>query len=250
MQANYEQAIVAMQRYEGITNLNMKRKFGNLEIQKIDNMQIQDISFGYSGEKEIISGVSIELQGGKNIAFTGKSGAGKSTLAKLISNYYEIHSGKILINGTDINDYSEATLLSNILYVTGKAEIFSGTILENITLGRNVSIEKIKEIASKIGFDRVIKQFASGYNTFIGDKGYDLSMGEIQLLNIIRATVCNYEIVIFDEVTNGLDLELKERVCKYLLEYGNIKIFITHDNDLIEMCDNVYNIREGEIIRN
>lgn len=248
MQASYEQAKVAMQRYMGILNLNVKRQFGKLEIEKIDNMQIKKVSFGYIGEKQIISDVSMNLGAGKNIALTGESGAGKSTLAKLIANHYEIHKGQILINGVDVKQYSENALVSSILYVTAKADIFSGTILENITLGRNVDIEKIYEISLKIGFAEVINQFPSGYSTVIGDKGYSLSMGQMQLLNIIRATIHNYEIVIFDEITNGLDLKLKERVCKYLLEYGNIKIFITHDAELIKMCDEIYNIRKGEII--
>ena len=196
----------------------------------------------------IFKNVNIKIEANSNIALMGNSGSGKETIGKLIANYYGVKKGRILVNGIEIQQYTKESLTNQILYIPQKVELFSGTILENILLGRDIDEEKVFEISRRIGFDEIVNQFSKGYNTILGERGIMLSTGQMQMLNIIRATVQNYNIIIFDEVTNGLDFELKEKVCNYLFEYGNIKLFITHDYEFAKKCDDIYILKNQTIM--
>lgn len=196
----------------------------------------------------IFKNVNIKIEANSNIALMGNSGSGKETIGKLIANYYGVKKGRILVNGIEIQQYTKESLTNQILYIPQKVELFSGTILENILLGRDIDKEKVFKISRCIGFDEIVNQFSKGYNTMIGERGIMLSAGQMQMLNIIRATVQNYNIIIFDEVTNGLDFESKEKVCNYLFEYGNIKLFITHDYEFAKKCDDIYILKNQTIM--
>ena len=196
----------------------------------------------------IFKNVNIKIEANSNIALMGNSGSGKETIGKLIANYYGVKKGRILVNGIEIQQYTKESLTNQILYIPQKVELFSGTILENILLGRDIDKEKVFKISRCIGFDEIVNQFSKGYNTIIGERGIMLSAGQMQMLNIIRATVQNYNIIIFDEVTNGLDFELKEKVCNYLFGYGNMKLFITHDYEFAKKCDDIYILKNQTIM--
>lgn len=190
----------------------------------------------------------MNIKSKQNIALIGESGSGKTTIAKLIANYYEVNEGSIRINNEDIKKYTKESIRSQILYVPQQIEIFSGTIMDNILLGRKIEEKKVFEIAIKLGFDAVIDKLPMGYNTMIVEKGINLSLGQMQILNIIRATINDYQIIIFDEITNGLDFSLKEKVCNYLFHYGNIKIFITHDLEFAKKCDDFYLVKNKVLL--
>lgn len=189
---------------------------------------------------------SLHFQNDKSYAIIGKSGVGKTTLGKVICGYYDVDSGKILCNGQDINDYYNVS--SKVLFVKQDTVILSDTILNNILLGRDIPIEYVKRKAEKIGFTDIVNQLPDGYDTVIGENGRQLSLGQAQLLNILRATLESYELIVFDEVMNGLDAEYREKVKDYLFSYGNIKIFITHDLNFAKMCDYIGQLENGKCI--
>lgn len=237
-----EQGKVAQLRYEDIVNTRIKNNYDKKSIKSIDSIELKNISFSYGINKEVLKDINLKLEKNTNVAIIGKSGSGKSTLAKLIAKYYEPTNGEIYVNKEDFNIFK---IKDKILYSPQDIQIFSDTILNNIIMNRNNNIDDVNKIANKIGFNNVINEFNEGYNTRIGANGVKLSMGQAQLLNIIRSTLTDRELIIFDEVTNGIDLILKKNIKKYLLEYGNIKIFITHDLDLAMSCDKIHVIKKG-----
>lgn len=248
MQSAYEQGEIARLRYEDILNTEIQRNWGNIEMEKVKELVLSNISYWYNMDSFTLDNISLRIKKGQNIALMGDSGSGKTTIAKLIANYYDVKSGKILINNINIQKYTESSIKKQILYVPQQVELFSGTIMDNILLGRKIDSKKILTIAANLGFDNIIAQLPMGYNTVIGERGITLSLGQMQLLNIIRATVQEYQIIIFDEITNGLDFTLKEKVCNYLFHYGNIKIFITHDFEFAKQCDDIYTLRKKILI--
>lgn len=248
MQAAYEQGEIARLRYVDILNTNIPRNWGGAVINDIKELTLDNVSYKYSVDSLILEKANLNIKSKQNIALIGESGSGKTTIAKLIANYYEVNEGSIRINNEDIKKYTKESIRSQILYVPQQIEIFSGTIMDNILLGRKIEEKKVFEIAVKLGFDTVIDKLPMGYNTMIGEKGINLSLGQMQILNIIRATINDYQIIIFDEITNGLDFSLKEKVCNYLFHYGNIKIFITHDLEFAKKCDDFYLVKNKVLL--
>lgn len=247
MQVTYEQGKIAQLRYDDVLKTQAYRMQGEQQLSKINNIEVKDLSFRYAEGSNILQEVFWKAQAGTSTAIIGDSGSGKTTFAKLLANYYETASGVINYNGTDIREYDGEEIRKKVLYVGQNADVFSDTILNNILLGRDIPVSVIKEKAEKIGFDKIIAMLPLGYDTVIGENGLRLSMGQLQLLNILRATLTGYDVIIFDEVTNGLDRHIRSQVKKYLFDYGSIKIFITHDMNFAYSCDYVYRIENKQM---
>ena len=245
MQMTYEQGKIADLKLRDIIYREQGLSKGNCELHEISDFQLANVTFSYRIKKVILKNISMHFAANKSYAIIGKSGVGKTTLGKVICGYYDVDSGKILCNGRDINEYYNIS--SKILFVKQDTAIFSDTILNNILLGRDIPIEYVKRKAEKIGFTEIVNQFPDGYDTVIGENGRQLSLGQAQLLNILRATLESYELIVFDEVMNGLDAEYREKVRDYLFSYGNIKIFITHDLNFAKMCDYIGQLENGKM---
>lgn len=250
LQATLEQGKVAKLRYEDMITTIDDKYFGEKELEFIQKIKLENINFSYGLNDKTLKNINLEIEQGENIALIGNSGSGKSTLAKILSQYYIVEEGSFKINNVDMTEFSEYSLKQNIMYSPQYVELFTESILNNIILDRDISLKEIENIANIIGFDSVVDSLKEGYQTMLGKNGVSLSMGQMQLLNILRTTVKQYDLVIFDEITNGLDILLKEKVKKYLLNYGKIKIFITHDIDFAKSCDKIYAIKEGRISKN
>ncbi|MGC6174897.1 ATP-binding cassette domain-containing protein, partial [Lacrimispora sp. 38-1] len=249
LQALFEQGKIAQKKYEDIVNTLMPRKEGNMKVSLIEKISLCNVKFVYGIETLIFDNLNLTLLRNSNTAILGKSGSGKTTLAKLLANYFDTQSGNIKINDKKYQEYYSQSISDHILYVPQYVEIFNDTILNNITLGRDIPLTEVEERAKNIGFNEIINLLPNGYLTIIGENGLKLSMGQMQMLNILRATIIEYSVIIFDEVTNGLDLHLKKSVANYLLEYGNIKIFLTHDIEFASLCDDIYIINNHHINR-
>lgn len=247
LQSLIEEGKVSQEKYENFINIKNTKDVKTKMVGQIDSILYNNISFSF-GDKLILKDVSFKAHSGSSISIIGESGSGKTTFAKLLTNYYNPIKGQILINNNPINSYNN--LSDKILYVKQRVDIFSDSILNNILLGRKEPIQKIEKIASLIGFDKVISSLPFGLNTLIGENGIQLSLGQFQMLNIIRSTITDYEVIIFDEITSNLDFNLKSKVIDYLLNYGNIKIFITHDMQFAAKTNHVYVINEGALSAN
>ncbi|WIM40023.1 cysteine peptidase family C39 domain-containing protein [Paenibacillus sp. PK4536] len=250
LQATLEQGKVAKLRYEDMVTTIDDEHFGKKELKLIENIKMENVYFSYGLNDKTLKNINLEINNGENIALIGNSGSGKSTLAKVLSQYYVVNEGNIKINNVNMTQFSEYYLKKKIIYSPQYVELFTDSILNNITLDREIAFKDIEKIAKMIGFDKVINSFPNGYLTMLGKNGVSLSMGQMQLLNILRSTIEKYDVVIFDEITNGLDILLKEKVKNYLLNYGNIKIFITHDIDFAKSCDKIFAIKDGIISEN
>ncbi|MFS0673471.1 ABC transporter transmembrane domain-containing protein [Ornithinibacillus sp. 179-J 7C1 HS] len=249
LQATLQQGKVATKRYEDILYISNRKDDGEHDIERVSNLKISNLSFSYEINNYILQGLNLEVRNNTNIAIIGDSGSGKTTLGKLIANYYPIEHGTIEINNMSYDTIRNGSIREKVLFVPQNIQLFSDTITQNITVGRQIDVNRIIEESRSIGFDSIARSFPKGYDTVIGKNGVNLSMGQTQLLNILRAILSDTEIRIFDEITNGLDLTKKQRVIDYLLKNGNINIFITHDIDLAFSCDEIYVIHKGNLMR-
>lgn len=205
-------------------------------------LKTRNLQFSFNSREPLLDGINITIENQKNIALTGGNGSGKSTLGKLLSRSYLPDNGVIEINGIDISSISEEEYKTNVVYVGSSEDIISGTIIENISLGKNLDLKKLEKIAHDINLDSFIDKLQNRYETPIGNSGVKLSLGQKQLIKIVRSTIQEKQIYIFDEITNGLDKTIKPKVINYLTNLDGIKIFITHDEEIMNICDQVISI--------
>lgn len=245
LQSIYEQGKIAELKCEDLLQTKKILEYGSKKIELIKKIEVTNLNFEYQPGIPILSNVNIRLYEKKSYSITGLSGAGKTTFAKLLASYYAPTSGELTINGAPYSEYDLEQIHKNILYVPQDVEIFPTNIMDNIIMGRSIAKETVIEKSKKLGFDAIIQTFPRGYETMVGENGVNLSMGQKQLLNILRSTLTEFQVVIFDEITNGLDLGWREKVKEYIRNYGNIKIFITHDLEFANACDFRYEL-EGK----
>ena len=213
-------------------------------------IEFKDVSFGYTGDKNILNNINLTVNKHETIAFVGKSGSGKSTLANLISRFYSDYTGQILIDGIPNNEYDLSFLRKSISIVTQSPTLFNDTIERNIAYGDDeFDTERVMESARLAGCLDFIDKLPEGINSEIGDDGVLLSGGQRQRLAIARAFYKNSPIIILDEATSALDTESEELVQESLekLISDRTTIVIAHRLSTIENADQIVVLDNGLI---
>lgn len=203
-------------------------------------------------EEAALKGISLEVKAGTSIALVGRSGSGKTTLVSTLPRFYELNSGRILIDGVDIQELSLSNLRQQIAIVSQQVVLFNGTIKENIAYGElaNKSEQEIMAAAKAAYADEFITSLPNGYDTLIGDNGANLSGGQRQRLAIARAILKNAPILILDEATSALDTE-SERYIQAALNHvmqGRTTFVIAHRLSTIENVDRIVVVDKGQVV--
>ena len=213
-------------------------------------IEFKNVSFGYTEEK-ILNDVSFTLEPNKTYALVGSSGGGKSTIAKLISGFYKINSGEILIGGKNISSYSRNALMRSIAFVFQTSKLFKTSIFENVKMGnKNASDEEVMNALRLARCEDILAKFPEREKTVIGSKGVHLSGGEIQRVAIARAILKNADIIILDEASAAADPENEYEIQQAFsnLMKNKTVIMIAHRLSSIKNVDEVLVVEDGNII--
>lgn len=224
------------------------------EPETIENPQgeieFQNVWFGYNEEETVLRDVSFHAEPGQTIAIVGATGAGKSTIINLLMRFYDINEGTVTLDGVDIQKMKLDELRSNFALVLQDNALFSGTIMENITLGNpDISEEQVIRTARQVGADRFIDKLPGGFNFELSERGQSISMGQRQLICFIRAMVYDPNILVLDEATSSVDSETEDAVnkaCEKLME-SRTSIVIAHRLSTVQGADKILVMHKGEI---
>jgi subfamily B ATP-binding cassette protein MsbA len=217
------------------------------------SIRFDNVGFSYSteeGEHQILHNVDLEVQAGEVMALVGPSGAGKSTLVNLIPRFFDVTSGRILLDGKDIRDLTLSSLRRQVAQVTQETILFNDTVRNNIAYGRpDVKAELVEQAARNALAHDFILRMPQGYNTVIGEKGFRLSGGERQRIAIARAILKNAPILILDEATSALDAESESLVQAALanLVEGRTVLVIAHRLGTIRGANRIAVLEDGRI---
>ena len=230
-----------------VENINIKN---NNLISNIDGkIEFRNLSFSYKDEVQVLKKINFKIDRGEVVALIGPSGAGKSTIFSLILKFIEPDSGKILIDTNNLDEIKTSLLRKKIAIVPQKTFIFSGTILEAIRFGRNANKEQIIQAAKIANAHDFINILPDRYETFIEERGTNLSGGQLQRISIARALLGNPSILLLDEATSALDAEAEESVQKGLKQAmkNRTVLVIAHRLSTIQKADKIAVIEKGEI---
>ena len=215
------------------------------------NIDFQHVSFSYDGKREILKDISFSVKQGETIAFVGSTGSGKSSIINLFLRFYEFEIGKILIDGRDIRDYSQAELRRNIGLVLQDPFLYHGTIASNIRMYQeNLSQVEVEEAARFVDAHDFISQLAQGYDSPVTERGSTFSSGQRQLLAFARTIATKPKILILDEATANIDSETEELIQHSLrkMRQGRTTIAIAHRLSTIQDANCIYVLDKGRII--
>ena len=214
-------------------------------------IEFKNVVFRYNKDEEvIIDDVSFKAEPGELLAVVGATGAGKTTLINLLLRFYDIQEGEILIDGNDIRDFSLENLRSHFGLVLQDNALFSGNILDNITLGnKNISREQVIKAAKEVEAHHFIKKLPRGYDYTLRERGASLSVGQKQLICFVRAMVYDPKILILDEATSSVDSETEQLVSKACdkMMKGRTSIVIAHRLSTIQGADKILVMHKGKI---
>lgn len=211
----------------------------------------ENVSFGYRPDVPIIKNISFEAKSGTRTAFVGPTGAGKTTIVNLLTRFYDVTSGRILINGRDIRSYTYDSLRSSFGIVLQDTYLFSGTIKENIKYGKpDATDEEVKEAARMANADLFIERLPDQYDTVLTENGANLSEGQRQLLAIARAILTKPLFLILDEATSNIDTRTEQQIQAALANVmkGRTSFIIAHRLNTIRDADQIIVIDGGEIV--
>lgn len=248
----FNQANTSIEKIENlIEEMHQERHISGKETDIPNfNIEFDRVTFAYE-DVNILENFSLKLEENKTYALVGKSGSGKSTIAKLISGFYQLDEGQILIGGKAITKYSEKTLAKNIANVFQDARLFKTSIYENVKMGNpSATYEEVMKAINLAQADDILDKFQLRENTFIGSKGVHLSGGEIQRIAIARAILKDAGIIILDEASAAADPENEYELQKALsnLMKNKTVIMIAHRLSSIRNVDEILVVDEGKIV--
>lgn len=215
------------------------------------NVTFDHVSFGYDPENIIINDFSAEIKQGQRVAIVGPTGAGKTTIVKLLMRFYELNSGHIYIDGTDITDYSREDLRKMFGMVLQDTWLYSGSIMDNIRYGRmDASDKEVRAAAKAANIDHFIRSQPKGYDTPVNEDAENISQGEKQLLTIARAILSDAPVMILDEATSSVDTRTEMLIQKAMgnLMQGRTSFIIAHRLSTIRDADMILVMNHGDII--
>ncbi|PZU49150.1 MAG: ABC transporter [Microbacterium sp.] len=215
------------------------------------HVAFEGVTFGYSDERTILPDFSLDIPAGQTIALVGTTGAGKSTLAKLVSRFYDPTRGRVTLDGVDLRALHPKDLRRAIVMVTQEAYLFSGTVADNIALGKpDATLDEIKAAARAVGADTFIERLPDGYATDVNKRGGRVSAGQRQLISFARVFLANPSVLILDEATASLDIPSERQIQDALqtLLADRTAIIIAHRLSTVAIADRVLVMEHGRII--
>jgi len=247
----YQRAMASFRRIYSLKIEIPEIQDGDINFEKLENqISLQDVNFSYVKNFNVLNQVSLTIKSGNTTAIVGSTGSGKSTLIKLLLRLYEINSGKILYDDTELKDFKLSTLREKIGLVSQDVFLFEGTVFENIAYGNLSSTEEeIWDAAKQSEAIDFIKDLPNKENTIVGERGQKLSGGQRQRISIARAILKNPEILILDEATSSVDNETEAAIQRSLdvLKKDRTVIVIAHRLSTIRNADCIYVLENGVV---
>ena len=215
------------------------------------DIDFKDVHFSYVEDEEVLKGISFNVEAGQTVAIVGATGAGKSTIINLLNRFYDINSGKILIDNVDTKTFELNSLRKQIAIVLQDVFLFADTILNNITLNnKDITEAQVHEAAKQIGIHDFIMNLPNGYHYNVKERGVMLSSGQRQLISFLRAFVTNPSILILDEATSSVDSYSEQLIqdATDKITKGRTSIVIAHRLATIKKADNIIVMDAGKIV--
>jgi ABC-type multidrug transport system fused ATPase/permease subunit len=225
---------------------------GAVALPRIDGrVEFDDVRFGYGKGDEVLHGISLDVPAGTTVALVGHTGAGKSTIAKLLARFYEPRSGRITIDGYDLNDVTQESLRRQLGVVPQEGFLFAGTVRDNIAFAKpDATEDEILHAARTVGAHDFIVQLEDGYETNLQERGTRLSNGQRQLVALARALLADPRILILDEATSAVDIGTEQKIERALrlLLAGRTAFIIAHRLSTIRGADLIVVLEHGRIV--
>ena len=205
------------------------------------DIELKNVRFSYDDKTDVLKAVNLKIRNGESIALVGQSGTGKSTVIELISRFYDVNGGEVLIGGKNVKELDYEAILKNVAIVFQKTFLTRGSVLENIRMGSNASLAEVRAAAKEARIDEFIMSLPEGYDTKVGSFGARFSGGEKQRIAIARAILKNAPILILDEATSASDPENRMEIDSAIknLCKGKTVIIVAHRLSALKMCDRI-----------
>ena len=225
------------------------QKNGQAEVKE-GNIRFEHVCFSYDGKHPILDDISFSVNKGETIAFVGHTGSGKSSIINVLMRFYEFQSGRVLLDGVDIRDYSQEELRKNIGLVLQDPFLYHGTIKSNIAMYQDINDEQVQAAAVFVDADSFIQELPQGYDSPVSERGSSFSTGQRQLLAFARTVASQPKILILDEATANIDSETESLVQASLakMRQGRTTIAIAHRLSTIQDANCIYVLDKGRII--
>ena len=252
--SQFQRGMAACQTLFGFLDLPTEEDKGKIEIKRAKgDVEFKNVSFTYEGkENPALNQVSFSIPKGKTVALVGRSGSGKSTIANLLTRFYNIDSGEILLDGVNVQDYTLVNLREQCSIVSQQVHLFNDTIANNIAYAATdkFSREEIIQAAKAAHAMEFIEKLDDGLDTVIGENGASLSGGQRQRLAIARALLRNSPVLVLDEATSALDTESERAIQSALAELQKDKtvLVIAHRLSTIEKADEILVVDQGKVV--
>lgn len=242
------QSVACIQRLKYVLDYNTTLEDNHIIANEVvvRSVRFNDIDFGYSNDRVLLSNVNMKFVAGRMYAISGKSGVGKTTLMDLLFRFHELEKGIITINDIDIKDWNVSQLRTSMSYVSQETFLFNCSVYENIILDDNrITKEDVISITKTMGIHNLILSLPNGYDTILGDRGSLLSGGQRQCIAIARALVRKRNLLILDEATSALDSDMESLVFEAVrnIMKNGIVIIISHNKHVIKYADQEYQLQ-------
>ena len=240
----------ALQRVDTILDAEQLQEAVNGKKPADSSIEFRNVSYSYDGVKNAVENVSLNIHSGSTVAFVGPSGSGKSTMANLISRFFDVSEGQVLVGGVDVRNIKKDILMDNVSFVFQNSHLIKGTILDNVRMARpQASKEEVMNALEKSQCMDIVKKLPNGVDTVVGTNGVYLSGGEQQRIAIARVMLKNAPVVILDEATAFADPDNEVMVQKAFSELAKNRtvIMIAHRLSIVAGADCIYVLKDGKI---